>query len=115
MSPVNFAMIKSQHRAWVKKLGVYFKGDKSALSEIEAFSHEDCDLGKWLYAQGMVKYGTIPEMQEIEEVHVELHAMVRRITKLKQSSAFVEKEIEKVEIINNKIIYLLTEVEKKIK
>ncbi len=115
MSPVNFAMIKSQHRAWVKKLSAYFKGDRSALSEIEAFSHEDCDLGKWLYAEGMIKYGAVPEMQEIEEVHVELHVMVRRITKMKLSSAFAEKELDKVEIINNKIIYLLTEVEKKIK
>ncbi|MDD5730249.1 MAG: CZB domain-containing protein [Candidatus Omnitrophica bacterium] len=115
MSSANFAMIKSQHRAWEKKLGAYLNG-QSTLTEIEAFSHEDCDLGKWLYSEGMIKYGTIPQMQELEEVHVELHAMVRRIVKVKQTGRPIPpKDIEKIELINRKIINLLMEVELKIK
>jgi methyl-accepting chemotaxis protein len=110
-----FAMLKSQHRAWEKRLKAYLEG-KGSLSETEAFSHEDCDLGKWLYSTGMIDYGSMPEMQELEEVHVEVHSMIRKIIQLKQSGRVVsEKDFEKVEIINRKIISLLTDIELKLK
>lgn len=114
MFNAKFAMIKSQHRAWEKRLKAYFEG-KGVMSEPEAFSHEDCDLGKWLYSEGMVKYGKIPEMQELEEVHVEVHVLVRKIAQLKHSGRLVtEQEFEKVEIINKKIMSLLDSVEPKV-
>lgn len=115
MHKANFAMIKSQHRAWEKRLKAYFEG-KGTLSETEALSHEDCDLGKWLYSSGMIDYGSMPEMQELEEVHVEVHSMIRKIFQLKQSGRPVaEKDLEKIEIINRKIIALLTDIELKLK
>ena len=115
MSQVNFAMVKSQHRAWEKRLKAHFEG-KGSLSEVEAYSHEDCDLGKWLYSEGMIKYGSIPEMQELEEVHVQLHGLVRKIFGLKQAGRIVKTgDLGKVEIINKKIMSLLNDVEMKIK
>lgn len=108
-------MIKSQHRAWEKRLKAYLEG-KGLLSDTEAFSHEDCDLGKWLYSEGMIKYGDIPEMKELEELHVELHSKIRKIAQLKQSGRIVStKDIDLVELMNKKIISLLGDVELKIK
>ncbi len=42
---------------------------KEALTSAHAVSHNQCDLGKWLYSDGMSTYGHIAEMVELERVH----------------------------------------------
>lgn len=35
------------------------------MTETQAVSHRDCDLGKWLYANGMKKDGAVAEMKTL--------------------------------------------------
>ena len=85
------------------------------MTEEQATSHKACDVGKWLYTVGMKKYGAWPEMQELEKIHVELHATVRNIILLKQSGniSAEKEELEKLDKILRKTLFLLVEVEQK--
>jgi len=38
----------------------------------------------------MKKYGTMPEIQELEKIHVELHSTVKNIIMLKQSGKILD-------------------------
>ena len=93
-----------------------FLDGKGDLSESQAVSHEDCDLGLWLYARGLPKFGTIPEMKELEKVHRDLHACVREIIQLKNAgkTADAEREFARLEEASDRIISLLDSVEEKV-
>ena len=98
MSKTDFTDIRLKHISWRVKLNDFLEG-KPGMTEEQATSHEACDVGKWLYSKGMKKYGTMPEMQELEKIHVALHSTVINIISLKQSgNIFDEKEeLEKLE------------------
>jgi methyl-accepting chemotaxis protein len=115
VSKTDFTKIRLQHVAWRTKLNDFFEG-KSSMSEKEATSHEVCDVGKWLYSVGMKKYGEMPEVQELEKIHVELHSTVKKIIMLKQSGKILdqEEELAKVDKILRKIMFLLVDIEEKL-
>lgn len=115
MSKTDFTEIRLQHVAWRVKLNDFLEG-KDSMSEEEATSHEVCDVGKWLYSVGMKKYGEMPEMQELEKIHAELHLTVRKIMMLKQSGKILDQDEESVKLDNilRKIMFLLVEIEEKL-
>jgi methyl-accepting chemotaxis protein len=115
MGKFDFAVARVMHIAWKSSLRSFLDG-KASMSEEQAVSHKDCDLGKWLYTDGMSSYGTMPEMKELEKVHVELHAIVKRVVQLKKSgdNATAEQELAKLDTISQKIFLLLVTIEKKI-
>jgi len=115
MGKFDFAVARVMHIAWKSSLRSFLDG-KESMSEEQAVSHKDCDLGKWLYTDGMSAYGTMPEMQELEKVHTELHSIVRNVVHLKQSgdNATAEKELAKLDPVSQKIFLLLVSIEKKI-
>lgn len=86
------------------------------MTEEQAISHEACDVGKWLYSKGMKKYGTMPEMQELEKIHVALHSTVINIKSLKLSGniSAAKEELEKLDKILRKIMFLLVDIEQKL-
>jgi methyl-accepting chemotaxis protein len=86
------------------------------MSEKEATSHEACDVGRWIYSVGMKKYGEMPEMQELEKIHVELHSTVKKTIMLKQSGRILdqEEELVKLDKILRKIMLLLVDIEEKL-
>jgi methyl-accepting chemotaxis protein len=116
MGKLDFAVARVAHIAWKSALRSFLDG-KETLTEQQAVSHEDCDLGKWLYSDGLTEYGALPEMQELEKVHVELHSIVRRVVQLKQSdnNTAAEKEFTKIQPVSQKIFSLLIAIEQKIK
>jgi hypothetical protein len=114
VTKTDFTTLRLKHVAWRVKLDDFLAGEKS-MTEEQAISHKACDVGKWLYTVGMKKYGTWPEMQELEKIHVELHATVRNIMLLKQSGniSAEKEELEKLDKILRKTLFLLVEVEQK--
>jgi len=86
------------------------------MTEEQAISHEACDVGRWLYSGGMKKYGTMPEIQELEKIHVELHSTVKKIISLKEAGDIAaEKEsLEDLDKILRKITFLLVDIEQKL-
>ena len=100
---------------WRIRLRSFLEG-LSTLSEAEATSHKDCELGKWLYSQGLQKYGNAPSMRELEQAHAELHAIIRRVVDLKNAGDVggAEWEYKGVRPISDKVMDLLTKVEKEV-
>ena len=115
MSKTDFTDIRLKHISWRVKLNDFLEG-KPGMTEEQATSHEVCDVGKWLYSKGMKKYGSMPEMQELEKIHVALHSTVKNIISLKQSkNIFDEKEeLENLDKILRKIMFLLVDIEQKL-
>jgi hypothetical protein len=69
-----------------------------------------------MYAERLEHYRTTPEMKFLEKVHINLHETVKSIVSLKQDGKVAEAEDEFLEIgpISDKIIDLLTVIEKKV-
>lgn len=115
MKKIDFAVARVMHVAWKSGLRSFLDG-KETLTEEQAVSHKDCDLGKWLYSEGMSKYGNMPEMKELEKVHVELHSVVKRVVQLKNSgnAPAAEQELAKIEPLSQKMFSLLVAIEQKV-
>jgi hypothetical protein len=115
VSKANFTDIRLQHVTWRVKLNDFLEG-KPSMTEEQATSHKACDVGKWLYSEGMKKYGTMPEMQELEKIHVELHATVKKIVSQKKvANLYAEREeLEKLDNILRKIMFLLVDIKQKL-
>ena len=112
---LDFAMARSKHYQWFDRLRQFLDG-KATLTVEQAGSHKDCALGKWLYSSSLQKYGDIPEMQELEKSHAGYHVLVKNIVTLKTSGqhAQAEQEFTDVKPTSEKIVGLLTTVEKKV-
>jgi methyl-accepting chemotaxis protein len=115
MNAMTFRTFKIKHRAWKSRLKDFLDG-KGGLTEAQAVSHKDCDLGKWMYTEGMAQLSAVPEMKSLEKVHINLHDTVKRIVSLKNQGkvADAEAEFTKIEPISDEIVELLTQVEKKV-
>ena len=115
MGKFDFAVARVMHIAWKSSLRSFLDG-KESMSEEQAISHKECDLGKWLYTDGMPSYGTMSEMKELEKIHIDLHSIIKRVVQLKQSgdNAAAEEELTKLEPVSQKIFMLLVAIEKKI-
>lgn len=114
--PLDFPLARLKHLFWKTKLKSFLEG-KEGLTEAEAVSARDCQLGKWLYAEGLEKYKSIPEMQALEEVHERLHATVGLVIELKISGQgeLAEAELARMEEFSQKLLLLLDLVEQKVK
>ena len=115
MSKADFTDIRLKHVAWRTRLDEFLEG-KKGMSEEEATSHKACDLGKWLYSSGIKKYGEMPEMQELEKVHIELHSTVKNILSLKQSGniASEKEDLDKLDKKLRQVMFLLVDIEEKL-
>lgn len=115
MHKPDFAVARIMHLSWKSSLRDFLNG-KESITLQQATSHKDCNLGKWLHSEGLDKYGNIPEMKELEKVHVELHEIIKKVLQLKNSgnSSAAEEEYQKIDKISSRIFSLLVAVEKKI-
>ncbi len=109
---VDFALARIKHWLWNQKLQQYMEG-KINLDESELVSPQSCDLGKWIYTEGMFKYGKILEMQELEKIHKLMHSTVNKIVKLKKDGqeAIAYKELDNLADISKQITVLLEAME----
>ncbi|MFI5294966.1 MAG: CZB domain-containing protein [Thermodesulfovibrionales bacterium] len=116
MSYSDFHVYSLKHSMWKAKLRGFLEG-KQSLTREKALSHKDCDLGKWLYSEGLKKYEKIPGMQKLEKVHEDLHATVRKIISLKESGDPTAAEVEYMKIgpISDELVSLLSEIAGKVK
>ncbi|MBF0457496.1 MAG: Tar ligand binding domain-containing protein [Nitrospirae bacterium] len=111
----DFSNARSKHLLWKSRLRDFLDG-KESLTEAQAVSHKDCDLGKWLYSKGIDKFGHLHEMQKLETIHEDLHTVVKQIVTLKNSgdSSGAEDQYLQIGPMSKTIIDLLTAIEKKI-
>jgi len=93
-----------------------FLEDKGEIAEAEVVSHKDCDLGRWLYSEGMAEFGTLREMHDLERVHVDLHITAKKIFDLKKAGKDLAARQEFLALEEDclKVFILLAELETKI-
>jgi methyl-accepting chemotaxis protein len=111
----DFFSARTAHLAWRQRIRDFLDGARS-LSHEEAVSHRDCALGKWLYADGLERYGHISEMQLMEKEHERLHALIREIVELKHGGddASAEQRFGDIEALSAEIVALLKSVERSV-
>ncbi|MCA9727351.1 MAG: CZB domain-containing protein [Candidatus Eisenbacteria bacterium] len=112
---LDFTSARLKHSAWKLKLRDFLDG-KPGLTEAQATSSRDCDLGKWIYGDGQSKYGAIPEMKQLETEHARLHEMIKTImvSKRQGQAEKAEAEYKKIEPLSKTIVSLLDTMEKKV-
>jgi hypothetical protein len=112
----DFMGAKLKHMQWKLKLRDFLNG-KEGLSAEQATNHRDCDLGKWLYGVGMVKYSQIPDIKRLESEHKELHRAVKRVIELKSSgqTAKAESAFASIDEISQRLVGLLTQVDEEVR
>jgi hypothetical protein len=95
------------HMFWKQRLTDFLNG-----KEIETtvdLPHKKCDLGTWIYSDGMAKYGKMSEMQDLEKIHKEMHLIAERVIKMKRSGSVsdLEQELAKIEHLSQRLYSLL--------
>ena len=116
MSKINFLDAITYYLSWRIRLRGFLE-DKYNISEAEIGSHKDCDFGKWLYAEGLTKYGTMREIVELEDIHKQLHETALRIVRLgnQGNNAAVEQALTTFETLSLKMISLLATLQQTIR
>ena len=109
---VDFSRLKMQHRSWRLRLRRFLDGSEDIDSQKLA-SHESCDLGRWIYSEGLSTYRAIPEMQQLEKEHKSMHISVRRVVELKQArrATEAEEQFSKVAASSEEVVALISKVE----
>lgn len=105
---IDFVLAMNNHLIWKMRLRAFLDGEATMTIE-EAISHKHCELGKWLYAEGLDRYSKFEDMSELEKVHEELHNTIKNIVIMKENGDIVEaeNEFEKVNSISNNIVKII--------
>ena len=86
------------------------------MTQQEAVSDHDCVFGRWYFGEGLKHYGDLPEMQQIEQPHRELHELIRRIVELKYAGDVQQAEevYHKVQPLSEHIVQMIDTLERKL-
>jgi len=115
-SSVDFSSARTKHRLWITRLRSFLDG-KESLTEQQIVSHKDCDLGKWIYAEGIKKYGNIPQFQQLEKIHEDFHSKIKTVKQHRDSGdiQLAEQAFDKMMPISEHVISLLNDIEQNLK
>jgi|GEM_PF-925521 len=106
---------KLHHKGWKDRLSQFLDGYGS-MTQAEATSHHDCKFGKWYYSTGKERFSHIPEVDQIEQPHKEMHDAIRNVMQLKEKGdmAGAQRELERVESISVNIVQLIDSIERQV-
>lgn len=86
-SEVTLNKALATHLQWRRKLQEAVLTGEAL--DIEAIRRDDCcELGTWLYAEGLRLYGTYPAFTKLLEVHREFHAITGIIAEIINSKNY---------------------------
>ena len=112
---VDFSLARKAHKDWVERLRGVLDG-KMTMTVDQAGSPKLCALGKWIYSAGLRDYGDIADMCSLEKAHQGFHHLVRDIVALRVdgAQAQAEQQFRSLGPTSEKIVELLTNVERKV-
>ncbi len=112
---LDFDQARAKHMLFKSRLRSLLYGVE--VEEQPVVSHFECDLGKWIYGHALKQYNNIPEIQELEKVHEQIHSVAKQLVELyKKGNEFeARKRLSEVEEIADVLIDLLQVAENKIK
>lgn len=102
-----------KHILFKSKVKSYLYGADTLLEPI--VNYQVCSFGQWIYEKGLPLFGQLPEMQELEKVHKEIHDFASYLVKLKQENQTEAAldELGTLESKANEIFTLLKIVQEK--
>ncbi|RYD78872.1 MAG: hypothetical protein EOP53_10500 [Sphingobacteriales bacterium] len=111
---LDFDQARIKHMLFKSKLRSILYGSKT--DEQPILDERVCAVGKWLYGHALVKYSHIPEMQQLEKVHANIHAAARELLDLYHSGKEAEARegLYKVNDIAAELVGLLDIIEAKV-
>ena len=68
--PLLYARV--EHRAWIAAMGGHLRGERTAPPPLD---HHQCNFGKWLDCDGLLRYGALPSFAVIMEIHTQVHEL----------------------------------------
>lgn len=109
----NFANARRAHRQWRGLIHAYIEGMDVDLNKNAATDHTQCALGKWQYEGEGQQYAHLPEMQQLEKYHTELHAVIKSIIAAYEvgDQEQANKLFEKIEGLSSSVIEALSQAE----
>ena len=76
---MSFSDAEDAHKKWKSRLVNFINGKSSETLSVDTVSVDNkCDLGKWIYGDGM-KYSGKPEYRRLKESHAHFHKSVGQI------------------------------------
>ncbi|MBF0587987.1 MAG: CZB domain-containing protein [Magnetococcales bacterium] len=97
------------HMKWLRQMeGALSQGKIPKMER-----HEKCDLGRWIYREGMSELGERPAMLELERKHRRFHATADEMVGLFRIKNYVEAEVllRELDRESKDLIFLLTRIE----
>ena len=112
---LDFSLAVGKHLAWKSRLRRFLKGEEM-LTEAQLTSHRECDLGRWIYGDGMNKYGHFKAMKEMEQEHARMHETIKNVVRLKEAGQLeqIRAEMVAVDRLSERVVSLLRAVEHKV-
>lgn len=101
------------HLRWEMQLEEMLKKNKV---DIQLTTHANCTLGVWLYSTGLQKYSGIPEISQLETIHVAFHKTAAEVLDHIRAHRHehADKAFSELQLLSREIIFLLTAIELKI-
>lgn len=113
---LDFQQAKVKHLQFKSNLRSILYG-ASNIDENPILSHYECTVGKWIYDYALGKYGYLPEMLALEDVHADIHKKAKELVNLYKHGDVLEARngLTEMEQIADKLVNLLALIEIKIK
>ncbi|MEI6208478.1 MAG: CZB domain-containing protein [Desulfuromonadales bacterium] len=115
---IDITIARITHVEWVHQLEMLLHKNTTAVS---LPSYHDCELGVWLYSEGLRTYKEIPEIGLLEKSHRVFHIAADNVVQWHNGSKFNTQKTAQAETdfrdalkTSQEIIYLLTMLEFKI-
>ncbi|MFN7035475.1 MAG: methyl-accepting chemotaxis protein [Bellilinea sp.] len=73
---LRFQLVRQAHSAWLRRLRIARMENR--LNNYGVVTHEQCSLGRWYYGAGKQHYGSLPQFEALERVHIRFHQLTRQ-------------------------------------
>ena len=115
MANIDFLDAIIRYVSWRVRLRGFLE-DKDNVTESDVGSHKECDFGKWLYSEGLSRYGTMREIAEVEDIHKQLHETALRIVRLggQRDTMAASQALSAFETLSLRMLSLLVTLQQKI-
>jgi hypothetical protein len=115
---IDITVARITHVQWVHQLEMILRENSSTVT---LPSYSNCELGAWLYSEGLLAYKEIPEITQLEKSHKIFHIAADNVIAWhngskynSQKTAQAETDFRDALTTSKEIVYILTLLEYKI-
>ena len=83
-SVMDLSSYKAGHLAWKPRMR-NFLDNKYDVAESQLMDHTECELGKWLQAEGMARCAHYQGLDDMNRVHADMHLQIRTVVESKHA------------------------------